>query len=54
MANACHTELGIAAREAGSHSPTVVSVGDREADIYELLIEASKHRDKGLHLLVRS
>jgi hypothetical protein len=54
MASACHTELGSAAREVGSHRPTVVSVGDREADIYELLIEASKHRDEGLHLLVRS
>jgi hypothetical protein len=34
--------------------PLMVSVGDREADIYELLIEAQEHRQQGLGLLVRS
>jgi hypothetical protein len=34
--------------------PLIVSVGDREADIYELLLEAQKHRGAGLALLVRS
>ena len=34
--------------------PLVVSVGDREADIYELLVEAQAHRDEGMGLLVRS
>ena len=34
--------------------PLMVSVGDREADIYELLIEAQAHRQQGLGLLVRS
>lgn len=33
---------------------TVISVGDREADIYELLLEAQAHRDQGMGLLVRS
>jgi len=32
----------------------VVSVGDREADIYELLLEAQNHRAAGVGLLVRS
>jgi hypothetical protein len=32
----------------------VVSVGDREADIYELLLEARQHRAAGVGLLVRS
>ena len=32
----------------------VVSVGDREADIYELLKEAREHREQGVGLLVRS
>ncbi len=32
----------------------IVSVGDREADIYELLVEAQQHREQGLALLVRS
>jgi hypothetical protein len=34
--------------------PLIVSVGDREADIYELLVEAQSHREQGLGLLVRS
>lgn len=34
--------------------PLVVSVGDREADIYELLLEAQQHREQGMGLLVRS
>lgn len=34
--------------------PLIVSVGDREADIYELLVEAQQHREQGLGLLVRS
>lgn len=32
----------------------MISVGDREADIYELLIEAQQHREQGLGLLVCS
>ena len=44
---------------AAAHSPQgarplIVSVGDREADIYELLVEAQTHRDEGMALLVRS
>ena len=35
-------------------APLIVSVGDREADIYELLVEAQQHRDQGLGLLVRA
>ena len=31
----------------------VVSVGDREADIYELLVEAKSRRGEGTALLVR-
>jgi len=46
-------EAGESAEAHGS-GPIVVSVGDREADIYELLIEAQLHRDEGLGLLVRS
>ena len=34
--------------------PLIVSVGDREADIYELLAEAQQHREQGLGLLVRA
>jgi hypothetical protein len=37
-----------------AEAPLVVSVGDREADIYELLAEAQQHREQGLGLLVRS
>lgn len=40
--------------EGEGTAPLVVSVGDREADIYELLIEAQHHREQGLALLVRS
>lgn len=32
---------------------TVVSVGDREADVYELFVEAARHRD-GTQLLIRA
>jgi len=35
-------------------TPLIISVGDREADIYELLVEAQQHREQGLGLLVRS
>ncbi len=34
--------------------PLIVNVGDREADIYELLVEAQVHREEGMGLLVRS
>lgn len=51
MAQECHAELSSKKPEA---TPQVISVGDREADIYELLHEAAKHREDGLHLLVRS
>jgi Transposase DNA-binding len=39
---------------AATAGPLIVNVGDREADIYELLAEAQLHRDQGLGLLVRS
>ena len=39
---------------ASAPGPLIVSVGDREADIYELLNEAQQHREQGLGLLVRS
>jgi hypothetical protein len=39
---------------APPESPLIVSVGDREADIYELLLEARQHRDQNLGLLVRA
>lgn len=35
-------------------APLIISVGDREADIYELLVEAQQHRDQHLGLLVRA
>jgi len=54
LARGCHAELCGAAREAGREAPVMVSVGDREADIYELLVEAARHREAGMHLLVRS
>jgi len=42
----------VAAKEGGE-APVVVNVGDREGDIYELLLEARKHREEGAALLVR-
>lgn len=45
-------QLGAGATE--SDPALVISVGDREADIYELLKEASEHRAQGVGLLVRS
>src|SRR5690606_9641191 len=33
--------------ESGKEPITIISVGDREADIYELLLEAQAHRDQG-------
>ncbi|MFY7866796.1 IS4 family transposase, partial [Roseateles sp.] len=44
-----YTEQG-----AGTTAPLILSVGDREADIYELLVEAQQHRDENLGLLVRA
>lgn len=32
----------------------IISVGDREADIYELLAEAQEHRSQGIGLLIRA
>ncbi len=43
-----------AAHSPKAPRPLVVSVGDREADIYELLVEAQTHRDEAMGLLVRS
>ena len=43
-----------AAHSPEAPRPLIVSVGDREADIYELLVEAQTHRDQGMGLLVRS
>jgi len=41
-------------QEADAPTPLIVSVGDRGADIYELLVEAQQHRDQNLGLLVRA
>lgn len=41
-------------QDADTPTPLIVSVGDREADIYELLVEAQQHRDQNLGLLVRA
>jgi hypothetical protein len=54
MSVACREALVERAGEAGGKAPEVVNVGDREADIYELLCEAQRHKDEGVHLLVRS
>lgn len=51
MARAAAAELRLA---HGAGAPVVVSVGDREADIYELLLEGAAHRDAGVELLVRA
>jgi hypothetical protein len=40
--------------ETAAAAALMISVGDREADIYELLVEAQRHREQGLGLLVRS
>jgi hypothetical protein len=45
---------GADAADTGGAAPLIISVGDREADIYELLEEAQQHREQGLGLLVRS
>lgn len=37
-----------------AEAPLIVSVGDREVDIDELLAEAQQYREQGLGLLVRS
>jgi len=50
-------KLRQASQEPGSATgrpATVISVGDREADIYELLLEAKALREQGVGLLVRS
>ena len=46
-------ELGKMSGDKGGRSKTIVNVGDREADIYELLLEAMKRREEGTALLVR-
>ncbi|WP_395747569.1 IS4 family transposase [Prosthecobacter sp.] len=46
--------LESASESSPAQPPLIVSVGDREADIYELLAEAQQHREQGLGLLVRS
>lgn len=43
-----------AEQAADVEAPLIISVGDREADIYELLVEAQQHRDQNLGLLVRA
>ncbi|MGV3659943.1 MAG: IS4 family transposase [Prosthecobacter sp.] len=51
-------ELALQARQwlqqSCAEPAMIISVGDREADIYELLVEAQQHREQGLGLLVRS
>ena len=61
MSVACHAECRDLASQSGKakapkapKAPKVVNVGDREADIYELLCEAQHHKEQGVHLLVRS
>ncbi len=39
--------------DGNNPAPSMVSVGDREADIYELLVEARNRREHGVGLLVR-
>lgn len=41
-------------RQSCAEPTVILSVGDREADIYELIVEAQRHREQGLGLLVRS
>jgi len=41
-------------RSQGAADLIMVNVGDREADIYDLLVEAQRHRDQGMHVLVRA
>lgn len=53
MSRAAREQLAGAAAKEAREAPVVVNVGDREADIYELLLEAQKHRDEGTALLVR-
>jgi len=50
----CRESLQGIARKEEKAAPQVVNVGDREADIYELLCEAQNHKEQGVHLLVRS
>lgn len=54
MSVACRESLQEIALEEKKTAPKVVNVGDREADIYELLCEAQGHEEQGVHLLVRS
>ncbi len=44
----------ISARNPQAPRPLIVSVGDREADIYELLVEAQTYREEGMAVLLRS
>lgn len=53
LAKEAHQELAASAPDPQS-APRIISVGDREADIFELLLEAGKHAGQGIELLVRS
>jgi len=53
MSRAARERLCASAAKEAKEAPLVVNVGDREADIYELLLEARKHREEGAALLVR-
>ncbi|OYW70345.1 MAG: hypothetical protein B7Z37_31020 [Verrucomicrobia bacterium 12-59-8] len=53
LARQARQSLQEAMTPQGAQAPLILSVGDREADIYELMVEARQHRDQGLGLLVR-
>jgi hypothetical protein len=53
LARQARQTLQEAATPEGTQAPLILSVGDREADIYELMVEAQQHREQGLGLLVR-
>jgi len=50
LAHSCHRRLC----NQGPKDLIMVSVGDREADIYEVMVEAQLHCHEGMHLLVRA
>lgn len=53
LARQARQTLQEVATSQGTTAALIISVGDREADIYELMVEAQQHRDQGLGLLVR-
>lgn len=54
MAKTCRANLKELSKTDSTAAAHVISVGDREADIYELFIEAQQHQQDGTGLLVRS